>query len=123
ALTVHLRGVKQQSFWLMLVGAALLGLGVNLRETVGFYAPWLIVAPLISNYRFSARTVGIIAASLAIFIAVAVGPWAHWFAASPLYRADWYIWLYSTEREEGRHPIRLANLKPIFPSLLFASRP
>ena len=103
ALTVHLRGVKQQSFWLILAGSPLLGLGVNLRETVGFYAPWLVVAPLISNYRFSARTVGIIAASLAIFVAVAVGPWAIWFAASPLYRSDWYIWLYSTQREEARH--------------------
>ena len=121
ALTVHLRGVKQRSLWLMLVGAALLGLGVNLRETVGFYAPWLIVAPLISNYRFSARTVGIIAASLAIFVAVAVGPWAIWFAASPLYRSDWYIWLYSTQREEARHPIGLANLKPFFVYFILAS--
>jgi 4-amino-4-deoxy-L-arabinose transferase-like glycosyltransferase len=114
ALTVHLRGVKQQRFWLILAGAALLGLGVNLRETVGFYAPWLVVAPLVGGFKFNGRTVGIVCASLVIFVAVAMGPWAIWFAASPLYRADWYIWLYSTQREEARHPVALANLKPFF---------
>ncbi len=121
ALVVHLRGVKQQRVWLILAGAALLGLGVNLRETVGFYAPWLIVAPLVGGFKFNGRTVGIIAASLAIFVAVAVGPWAIWFAASPLYRADWYIWLYSTQREEARHPVGLANLKPFLLYFLLAS--
>ncbi len=121
ALAVHLRGVNQRSVWLMLAGAALLGLGVNLRETVGFYAPWLIIAPLVGGYRLSGRTVGTIAATLLIFIVVAVGPWAIWFAASPLYRADWYIWLYSTQREEARHPVGLANLKPFFLYFVLAS--
>ena len=32
ALVVHLRGLKQKRLWLILAGAALLGLGVNLRE-------------------------------------------------------------------------------------------
>lgn len=121
ALAVHLRGLKQRNFWLIIAGAALLGLGVNLRETVGFYAPWLMVAPFVGGYRSSLRTVGIVAASLAIFLAVAVGPWAIWFAASPLYRADWYIWLYSTQREEARHPVAPANLKPFFFYFLLAS--
>src|SRR5437764_2208939 len=42
ALVVHLRGIKQKRVWLILAGAALLGLGVNLRETVGLYSPWLV---------------------------------------------------------------------------------
>src|SRR5215212_1242937 len=37
ALIIHLRGIQQKRFWLVLVGAGLLGLGVNLRETIGFY--------------------------------------------------------------------------------------
>jgi len=40
ALVVHYRGVRQERVWLVFAGAALLGLGVNLRETMGFYAPW-----------------------------------------------------------------------------------
>jgi hypothetical protein len=49
ALAVHLRGLKQQRVLLILAGAALLGLGVNLRETVGFYLPWLVVAPFVGD--------------------------------------------------------------------------
>src|SRR6185295_1770409 len=45
ALAVHVRGMKAKQVWLILAGAALLGLGVNLRETAGFYFPWLVVAP------------------------------------------------------------------------------
>ena len=44
--------------WLILAGAALLGLGVNLRETVGFYLPWLVVAPFVAGFSFNRRTVG-----------------------------------------------------------------
>jgi 4-amino-4-deoxy-L-arabinose transferase-like glycosyltransferase len=47
ALIIHMRGVQQQKFWMVLAGAALMGLGVNLRETVGFYAPWLVFAPFV----------------------------------------------------------------------------
>jgi hypothetical protein len=122
ALVVHLRGVKQQRVWLILAGAALLGLGVNLRETVGLYLPWLILAPLVVGWKFNRRTIGIIALSLVIFIALAVGPFAIWFAASPAYRADWYIWLHSTARESARHPIALANLRP-FLIYFFLSAP
>ncbi len=42
ALIAHLRGVQQKKLWLILLGAALMGLGVNLRETIGFYLPWLV---------------------------------------------------------------------------------
>src|SRR5262249_33829026 len=114
ALVIHLRGVKQQRVWLILAGGAVLGLGVNLRETVGFYFPWLVFAPFFAGWKFNARTIGIIAFSILISLILSAGPFAIWFAASPAYRADWYIWLYSTERESARHPIALANLKPFF---------
>ena len=52
ALIVHYRGVQQERVWLVIAGAALLGLGVNLRETMGFYAPWLIVAPFVCGWKF-----------------------------------------------------------------------
>ncbi|HEX9630618.1 MAG TPA: glycosyltransferase family 39 protein, partial [Pyrinomonadaceae bacterium] len=45
ALILHYRGLQQRRVWLVLAGAGLLGLGVNLRETIGLYAPWLVLAP------------------------------------------------------------------------------
>ncbi len=57
ALIIHLRGVQQQKFWLVLIAAALMGLGVNLRETVGFYAPWLVFAPFVLGWKFQRREI------------------------------------------------------------------
>ncbi len=122
ALAVHVRGLKGKQFWLMLAGAALLGLGVNLRETVGFYFPWLLVAPLVAGWKLDRRTILTIAATVVVFLLVAVGPFLIWFAASPIYRVDWYVWLNSTKREAERHPIRLANLRP-FLIYFFLSAP
>src|SRR5688572_5571732 len=65
ALIVHIRGVQKKKLWMILLGAALMGLGVNLRETVGFYAPWLILAPYIFGWKFEKREVWYIVASLA----------------------------------------------------------
>ncbi|HSQ24498.1 MAG TPA: glycosyltransferase family 39 protein, partial [Pyrinomonadaceae bacterium] len=73
ALVIHLRGVKQQRGWLILAGAAVLGLGVNLRETVGFYLPWLIVAPFAAGFGFNRRTIGIVVCSVAVFLIFAFG--------------------------------------------------
>ena len=59
ALLLHCRGLRQERIPLVLAGAALLGLGVNLRETVGFgllviaHSSWLnLAAPdLIGCFR------------------------------------------------------------------------
>ncbi len=99
ALAVHLRGVKQKRVALIIAGAALLGLGVNLRETVGL---------------FDRRTFVSIGSSLLVFFMIAIGPFAIWFALSPAYRAEWHIWLSSMQREAERHPITLAGCWPFF---------
>ncbi len=114
ALLIHLRGLKQRRLWLILLGAAVLGLGVNLRETVGLYFPWLVVAPFVAGFKLNRRNVGTVALSLIVFLVFAFGPFALWFVASTGYRADWYVWLYSTQREAARHPIAFANLRPFF---------
>ncbi|HWP55444.1 MAG TPA: glycosyltransferase family 39 protein [Pyrinomonadaceae bacterium] len=121
ALAIHHRGLKQQRVRLILAGAAVLGIGVNLRETVGFYLPWLIVAPFVAGFGFNRRTIGILAGSLAVFFVFAIGPFAVWFGASPSYRADWYVWLYSTQREAERHPIAFTNLRPFLIYFFLAS--
>ncbi len=129
ALTVHLRGIQQRRLILVLAGAALLGLGVNLRETVGLYAAWLVFAPFVAGYKskfgalagsegrirkLPSLTVGLltVAASLAVFMFVALGPFVIWYASSPVFRLDWHTWLSSMQDEAQRHPISAASLKP-----------
>ena len=56
ALIVHLRGLQQRRVWMIMVGAAILGLGVNLRETVGFYVPWLVLAPFACGWKWGRRS-------------------------------------------------------------------
>jgi hypothetical protein len=114
ALAVHLRGMKQQRVWLILAGAALLGLGVNLRETVGLYFPWLVIAPFVAGWTFNRRTLAVIASSLAIFFIISIVPFAIWFASSAAYRAEWHTWLQSMQRESAKHPITIAGLWPFF---------
>ena len=54
ALIIHLRGIQQRRTSLLVIGAALMGLGVNLRETMGFYAVWLALAPFALGWKLSA---------------------------------------------------------------------
>ncbi|MGZ5436523.1 MAG: glycosyltransferase family 39 protein [Pyrinomonadaceae bacterium] len=114
ALIVHLRGLRSRRVGLVLAGAALLGLAVNLRETNAFYFPWLVLAPFLVGWKLERRTIGIVASSLFSFILFAVGPFALWFALSAGYRAQWHIWFESGRSEAARHPLALANLKPFF---------
>src|ERR1044072_8562706 len=67
ALIIHLRGVPQKHFALVLAGAGLMGLGMNLRETVGFYAPWLLLGPFVCGWKFRRREVLYVTASCLVF--------------------------------------------------------
>ena len=112
ALTVHLRGIQQKRWSLVMFGAAFLGLGVNLRETVALYAAWLVLAPFVGGYKFQLRSIALVSSSVVIFLIVALGPFAIWYAASPVFRLDWQTWLSSMQDEAKRHPISAASLKP-----------
>jgi len=112
ALIAHIRGVRQKKLWLVLVGAALMGLGVNLRETVGFYAPWLVLAPFALGWKLQRREVFYIAASCFVFALLAFGWFGYWFITDPHYRWVWNGWLESMREESARHPVTLANLRP-----------
>ncbi len=112
ALIVHLRGIRQKKFWMLLVGAAVMGLGVNLRETIGFYAPWLVVAPFVLGWKFQRREVLYVVASCVVFALLAFGWWAYWFISDPHYRWVWHGWRESMRDESARHPVTLANLRP-----------
>jgi hypothetical protein len=114
ALIVHLRGVRQHKLWLMLVGAMLLGAGVNFRETIGFYAPWLVLAPFICGWRVGRRELLGIALCCLVFLLFAFGGFAFWFATDiGGYRSGWYGWRESMRQETARHPVMLRNLFPL----------
>ncbi len=121
ALIVYLRGVQMKRTWLLLMGALLLGLAVNLRETAAFYLPWLVFAPFVGSWKVDRRTIGAIVGGIAVFLVVAFGIFALWFATHADYRATWHVWLESTRSEAARHPIELVNLKPFVVYLFLAS--
>ena len=112
ALIIHLRGLRQRKVLLMMIGAALLGAGVNLRETVGFYAPWLIFAPFVCGWPVSRKTLLLVAASSLIFLICAGSVFGFWFLADPNYRAAWYGWRESMRVESARHPVSLGIVWP-----------
>jgi Dolichyl-phosphate-mannose-protein mannosyltransferase len=122
ALLVHLHGIQANKLWLVFVGAALMGLGVNLRETIAFYVPWLILGPFICGWKFGKREVVYVAASLALFAVFAFGWFAYWFITDSYYRWVWHGWRESMRQESSRHPVSLSNLRPYF-TYFFISAP
>jgi hypothetical protein len=122
ALLIHYRGVKQERVWFVLAGAALLGLGVNLRETMGFYGPWLALAPFLCGWKFRRRQVLIVASSCLLFFLCATGWFAFWFLTDAHYRSIWYGWRESMLQENARHPVTLHSLRPYL-AYFFVSAP
>ncbi|HWN07955.1 MAG TPA: glycosyltransferase family 39 protein [Pyrinomonadaceae bacterium] len=133
ALFIHYRGLREERIWKVMLGAALLGLGMNLRETIGFYAPWLVFAPFVCGWKLQRRHVVIIILACLLFLLCAGGWFAYWFLTVDHYRGIWFGWRESMRQETARHPITLQNLKPyltyffvsaplVFVSLAFAFR-
>jgi hypothetical protein len=122
ALFIHLCGIRQKNLWLILAGAGLLGLGVNLRETIGFYFPWLLLAPFVGGWKLRRREILYIAASCLVFVLLAFGWFAYWFLTDSYYRHIWYGWRASMIEESSRHPVALKNLRP-FVAYLFITAP
>jgi len=116
ALIVHLRGLKQKKVWLVLLGAALLGAGVNLRETVAFYGTWLVFAPFVCGWRPHRRGLLLVILSCVVFVIFAGSGFAYWFLFDPNYRAAWYGWRESMRFESALHPVTIRN---VWPWLLF----
>ena len=122
ALIIHFRGLKKRRLWMILAGAGLLGFGVNLRETAGLYAPWLILGPIACGWKLRRRELAYVAASCVVFVLIAFGWFAYWFVTDPHYRWIWFGWRESMREETARHPVALRNLGP-FLIYLFLSAP
>lgn len=121
ALIIHLRGLQQGRVWLVMVGAALLGAGVNLRETVGFYGPWLVFAPFVCGWRPNRRGLLLVGLSCLVFLIFAGSGFVFWFLADPSYRAAWYGWRESMRVESALHPISVRTVWPWFAFFLATS--
>jgi 4-amino-4-deoxy-L-arabinose transferase-like glycosyltransferase len=110
ALVVYLRGCRERRLWLMLVGAALLGAGVNVREPVMFYTPWLILAPFACGWKWGRRELFRVALSILVFLAVALGPFIYWYWSDfEGYRSAWHGWRESMSVESARHLFTYRN--------------
>jgi len=112
ALLIHLRGIRHQRVWLIMVAAALLGLGVNLRETIGFFSPWLLIAPFLCGWKMGKREVSYVLLSFVVFLLFALGWFSYWFFTDEHYRWIWFGWRQSMLEESARHPVALRNLGP-----------
>ena len=123
ALITHLRGVRGRVSWQVLAGAALLGLCVNIREPVGFFGVWLLLAPLCYGWKLRGRELFLTALTCLIFLTCALAPFAVWWLLDvDGYRANWYGWLASMRAESAVHPVRLKNFVPFF-QLFFIAAP
>ena len=124
ALITHLRGVRARVSWQVLLGAALLGLCVNIREPVGFFGVWLLLAPhCCYGWKPKGRELFITALACALFLTCALAPFALWWLFDVRdYRDLWYGWLASMRAESAVHPVKLSNFVP-FIQLFFIAAP
>jgi hypothetical protein len=121
ALIIHLRGIRQSRLWLILTGACLLGLCVNLREGAALYAPWLAIAPLVCGWRFDRRYILTTLSAGLLFALFAFGPFAFWYWLDiNYYRRAWQGWAAATRIESARHPVTIANFKQLLRHFFFA---
>ncbi len=114
ALTIHLRGLRSRRMVLVLLGAALLGLSVNVREGALLYAPWLVIAPLACGWKLGRRELAVTTLSCLFFILCAFGPFILllWSNVGN-YHWAWHGWVESSRMEAERHPISVANVLPL----------
>lgn len=112
ALIIHLRGIYRRQVALIICGAALVGLGVNLRETMALYLPWLALAPFLLGWKVKRREVSYVALSLLIFLVLALGWFAFWYFTDSHYRTIWHGWRESMAQESARHPVSIGNAVP-----------
>jgi Dolichyl-phosphate-mannose-protein mannosyltransferase len=115
ALAVHLRGLRKRRLWLVLLGAALLGTGNNVREVAALYGVWLVLGPFACGWKFRGRDLLITAAACAIFWVCAFAPWLYYYLGDVGgYRAGWHGWVESMRSEEAVHPVSARNFLPLF---------
>jgi hypothetical protein len=148
AITLHARGLRTGHTWMVLAGAALLGAGVNIRESVGFYAPWLALAPFIYTWQagrredamrgegpgsrwgsspgfvagFKRRDVALALSACSVFLVFAISSFAAWFVTDTgQYRSSWNGWRASMAMESALHPVTVWSVIPFLALFVFSA--
>jgi hypothetical protein len=112
ALTIHLSGLHTRRLTMVLLGAALLGASVNVREAALLYFPWLIIGPYSCGWRWKWNEIRTTIIACMIFVLCAFGPFLFLLASDfGGYNAAWHGWLESTRMESARHPVSLDNFR------------
>lgn len=116
ALIIHLRGLTTRRMWMVLLGAAVLGAGANVRETATFYGPWLAIAPFVCGWKLRRpRDIAWTFFACLVFLIMAFVPFAVWYAMDINgYRIAWHGWRESMRAEVAIHPVELRNLFQFF---------
>ncbi|HKS29662.1 MAG TPA: glycosyltransferase family 39 protein [Pyrinomonadaceae bacterium] len=122
SLLVHLRGLRRRSFWLVLAGAALMGLSVNLREATGLYGVWLALSPFVYGWKPGRRELMTTALACAVFFLFAFGGFGFFYLLNVgNYRHDWEASFHALREESKRHPVQFKNMGPLMWYFLLAA--
>ena len=109
ALLIHWRGLRHRKVWMVIAGACIMGLSVNLREGTALYGPWLVIAPFLCGWKPTRRTFIVTALACLVFFIFAFGIFGYfYFADVEGYRSAWQGWVESTRMESARHPASLS---------------
>src|SRR5262249_48790799 len=115
ALTVHLRGLRRHSAGQVILGALLLGLGVNIRESLALFGAWLALAPFVCGWNRKGSDLYLTLAACGLFLICALGPFAVWFALNlGGYRDWWWGWIEASRREAALYPMSLETFRFFF---------
>jgi hypothetical protein len=107
---------------MVLAGAALLGLGVNVREGVALFAPWLVFAPFACGWKLGRSSVMTTLLACLIFTVCAFGPFASWWLLDiDNYRKSWHGWVEMTRHESALHPVTFGNMGRLLHFFFIAS--
>jgi 4-amino-4-deoxy-L-arabinose transferase-like glycosyltransferase len=122
SLLIHLRGLARRSFPVVIAGAALMGLSVNLREATALYGVWLVLSPFVCGWRLGRREVMTIALACVVFFIFALGGFGFFYLLNVGdYRYEWETSFHALREESKRHPVRLANMGPLMWYFLLAA--
>jgi hypothetical protein len=121
-LTVHLNGLRARRFIAVVIGAAILGISVNVREAGLLYFPWLIVGPYSCGWRLERKEIRTTIMACLIFFVCALGPFLFLLSTNiGNYFWFWHGWLEATRVESARHPISLSDFGPLLRYFLIAA--
>lgn len=113
ALWLYWRGATNQRYGLLLASAALLGAGVNLRETTAFFGTWLLLAPLAARWQWRRREIITVLLAVITFLLCAFGPFVVMYGLDlGNFRMSWHGWLASMRMESAQHPVSWRNIGP-----------